>query len=192
MYFGKQFRKKRSIMKKTFILVTAVLASVLFANKGFAQDDELVGVFRWYNPVDQNYITVADGQFQEGQMLNWNWKNKTFMFNAYRNPAPGRLAVYSWYNPDTKDYASIAEDEFNDDQMIKMGYTNKTLQYYALTRRGPNTVPVYRWSIRKNHDWVTIPEEGNTDAYYKKGYSRKTFQYFGIPRSVDAAIYNQL
>jgi hypothetical protein len=192
MYFGKQFRKKRSIMKKTFILVTAVLASVFIANKGFAQDDELVGVFRWYNPVDQNYITVADGQFQEGQMLNWNWKNKTFMFSAYRTPAPGRVAVYSWYNPDTKDYASIAEDEFNDDQMIKMGYTNKTLQYYALTRRGPNTVPVYRWSIRKNHDWVTIPEEGNTDAYYKKGYSRKTFQYFGIPRSTDAAIYNQL
>src|ERR1044071_1247427 len=120
MYFGKQFRKKRSIMKKTFILVTAVLASVFIANKGFAQDDELVGVFRWYNPVDQNYITVADGQFQEGQMLNWNWKNKTFMFSAYRNPAPGRVAIFSWYNPDTKDYASIAEDEFNDDQMIKM------------------------------------------------------------------------
>lgn len=179
-------------MKKTFILITTVLASVFIANKGFAQNDELVGVYRWYNPDDQNYITVAEGQYQEGQMLNWNWRDKTYLFSAFRNPAPGRVAVYSWYNPETKDYASIAEDEFTDDQMIKMGYSNKTLQFYAPTRRGPNTIAVYRWSIRKNHDWVTIPEEGNTDAYYKKGYSRKSFQYYGVPRSTDAMIYNQL
>jgi hypothetical protein len=69
-------------MKKTFILVTTVLASV-FANTGFAQDDELVRVYRWYNPKDQNYVTVADGEYQEGQMLNWNWKDKTQMFVAY-------------------------------------------------------------------------------------------------------------
>ena len=179
-------------MKKTFILLSAIVASVFIANKGFAQDDELVGVYRWYNPVDQNYITVVDGQYQEGQMLNWTWKDKTYLCAAYRNPAPGRVAINSWYNPDTKDYASIAEDEYTDDQMIKMGYTNKTPQFYALTRRGPNTVAVYRWSIRKNHDWVTVPEECNTDTYNKKGYSRKTFQYYGVARSVDAEIYNQL
>lgn len=179
-------------MKKTFILVTTVLASVFAANKGFAQDDELVRVYRWYNPNDQNYITVADGEYQEGQMLNWNWKEKTHIFVAYRNPAPGRVAINSWYNPDTKDYASIAEDEFSDDDMIKMGYTGKKLQFYALTRRGPNTVGIYRWYVPKNHDWVTIPEEANTDAYYKKGYRRKSFQYYGIARSADAQIYNQL
>ncbi|HEY1031123.1 MAG TPA: hypothetical protein VGD89_05085 [Flavipsychrobacter sp.] len=179
-------------MKKTFILVTTVLASVFAANKGLAQDDELVRVYRWYNPNDQNYITVADGEYQEGQMLNWNWKEKTQIFVAYRNPAPGRIAVNSWYNPDTKDYASIAEDEFSDDDMIKMGYTGKKLQFYALTRRGPNTVSVYRWYVPKNHDWVSIPEEANTDAYYKKGYRRKSFQYYGIARSADAQIYNQL
>jgi hypothetical protein len=178
-------------MKKTFILVTTVLASV-FANTGFAQDDELVRVYRWYNPKDQNYVTVADGEYQEGQMLNWNWKDKTQLFVAYRNPGAGRVAVYGWYNPENKDYASIAEDEFTDDQMLKMGYTNKHIQYYAPTRRGANTVAVYRWYIPKNHDWVTIAEEGNTDAYNKKGYSRKTFQYYGIARGSDVEIYNQL
>ena len=76
--------------------------------------------------------------------------------------------------------------------MIKMGYTNKRTQFYALTRRGPNTVTIYRWYIPKNRDWVTIPEEGNTDAYFRKGYRRKTYQYFGISRGPDAKIYNQL
>jgi hypothetical protein len=76
--------------------------------------------------------------------------------------------------------------------MLKMGYTNKHIQFYAPTRRGANTVAVYRWYISKNHDWVTISEEGNTDAYNKKGYSRKTFQYYGIVRGSDVEIYNQL
>lgn len=179
-------------MKKTFVLITTVLASVLFVTKGFAQSEELVRVYRWYNPEDKNYVTVTEGEFQEGQMLNWGWKDKTLLFFAYRTPGPDRVAVNSWFNPVTKDYISVAEDEFTDDQMLKMGYRDKKNQFYALTRRGPNTVTVYRWKITKNADWVTIPEEGNTDAYLKKGYKQKTFQYFGIPRSVDAAIYNQL
>ena len=180
-------------MKRTFILITTVLVSVFTANKGFAQtDDETIRVYRWYNPEDNEYVTVADGEYQEGQMLNWKWKNKTMLFTAYRNPGPGRLAVYGWWNPVTKDHASIAEDEFTDDQMLKMGYTQKHLQFYAYTRRGANYVPVYRWRVSKHNDWVTIPEDGDTDAYIKKGYHHKTFQYFGIARSTDAKVYNQL
>lgn len=179
-------------MKRTFILVTTVLVSVFLANTAFAQDDELVRVYRWYNPVDQNYVTVAEGEFQEGQLLNWKWNDKTQLFVAYRNPGPDRVAVSRWYNPQTKDYVSVAEDEFTDNDMIKMGYTDKTHQFYALTRRGPNTVSVYRWYVPKNRDWVTISEEGDTDVYFKKGYRRKTFQYFGVKRSVDAPVYNQL
>ncbi len=179
-------------MKKTFVLITTVLASVLFVTKGLAQGEELVRVYRWYNPEDRNYVTVADGEFQEGQMLNWGWKDKTVLFFAYRTPGPDRVAVNSWFNPVTKDYISVAEDEFTDDQMLKMGYKDKKNQFYALTRRGPNTVAVYRWKIDRNNDWVSIPEEGNTDAYIKKGYKHKTFQYFSIVRAWDAGIYNQL
>ncbi|HTN16329.1 MAG TPA: hypothetical protein VL092_01515 [Chitinophagaceae bacterium] len=180
-------------MKKTFILLTTVLASV-FGNEVKAQDaeKEIVKVYRWYNPTDANYITVADGEHQDGQLLNWHYKDKTLMFFAYRNPAADRVAVNSWYNPNTKDFASIAEDEFTDDQMLKMGYTDKHLQFYATTRRGANQVAVYRWFNPKRKDWVTIPEEGDTDAYFKKGYRHKAFQYYGISRGSDVMIYNQL
>jgi len=190
MYFGNDLRKKRSIMKKTFILITTVLASVLYANKGFSQSSELVNVYSWYNTEDKNFVTVVEGEYQDGQLLNWNWKDKKLMFVAYRNPGADRVAVYSWFNPVTKDQVSIAEDEYTDDQMLKMGYTGKKLQFYALTRRGPNTLAIYRWC--KGTDWVTVPEEGNTDAYIKKSYKHKTYQYFGIARSVDAIVYDQL
>jgi hypothetical protein len=179
-------------MKRTFVLITTVLATVLFTNKTFAQSEELIRVYRWYNPEDKNYVTVAEGEYQEGQMLNWGWKDKNLMFFAYRTPGPDRVGVNAWFNPVTKDYISVAEDEYTDDQMIKMGYKDKKPQFYALTRRGPNTVAVYRWKIEKTNDWVSIPDDGHTDAYLKKGYRHKTFQYFGIPRNTDAAIYNQL
>lgn len=186
--------KTATIMKKTFVFITTVLATVLFSNYSFAQsaDEELVTVYRWYNPEAKNYVTLADGQYQEGQLLNWGWKNKTPLFYAYRNPSEGRVAVNGWYNPVTNDYVSVAEDEFTDDQMIKMGYKDKKVQFYALTRRGSNTVAVYRWKLDKQKDWVTIPEEGDTDTYLKKGYRHKTFQFFGISRDVDAGVYSQL
>jgi hypothetical protein len=182
-------------MKKTLLLISALMAGAAGINTAQAQDrgnEELINVFRWYNSVDRTYETVAEGEFQDGQMLNWGWEDKTMIFTAYRNPGPGRVAVYSWFNPTTKDQVSMAEDEFTDDQMTKWGYTNKKLQFYAATRRGPNTIPVYRWVGGRNNDWVTIAEEGDTDAYIKKGYRHKTFQYFAIPRSMDVKIYNQL
>lgn len=188
--FWKRFRKKHSIMKKTFILITTVLASVLYANKGFSQSSELVNVYSWYNTEDKNFVTVVEGEYQDGQLLNWKWKDKKLMFVAYRNPGADRVAVYSWMNPVTKDQVSIAEDEYTDDQMLKMGYTGKKLQFYALTRRGPNTLAIYRW--HRGTDWVTVPEEGNTDAYIKKSYKRKTYQYYGVARSSDAVVYDQL
>jgi hypothetical protein len=188
-------------MKKTIVLVTVLLASVLLTKNSFAQSQELVRVFSWYDPEDRNYVTVAENEYQEGQMLNWKWKDKTLLFIAYRNPGPDRVAVYSWYNPVTKDYISLSEEEFTDDALIKSGYTQKHLQFYALARKGTNiqgmggttnTIPVYRWNIEKTQDWITVPEEGNTDVLIKKGYTRKTFQYYGIKRASDVKIYDQL
>jgi hypothetical protein len=178
-------------MKKTSLLLVLILAAVLGAQSSYAQSAELVRVYRWYNTEDRNYVTVAEGEFQEGQMLNWKWRDKTQIFVAYRNPGPDRVAVYAWFNPLTKDRISVAEDEYTDDNMLKMGYTQKRLQFYAPIRRGPNNIAVYRW-LRGANDWVSIPEEGNTDAYIKKGFRRKTFQYYGIMRSTDVQIYDQL
>ncbi len=178
-------------MKKSLVLATALLAAFCGGSTALAQESsELVTVNRWYNRIDNNFVTVADNEFQEGQIMSWGWKDKTPMFTAYTSPGEDRVAVYSWMNPVTKDQASIAEDEYTDDQMRKMGYTGKKLQFYAPVRRGPNTVAVYRWS--KGKDWITVAEEGDTDAYLKKSYRHKTFQYYGISRAVDAPVYNQL
>lgn len=178
-------------MNKKLFIVAAVVAGLFLGTAVHAQDDNdaMVAVYGWYSPVDRNYVTIADGEYQEGQLLNWKYKDKTLLFYAFRNPGPNRVAVYSWYNPVTGDQASIASDEYTDDQMMKMGYEKRHLQYYAPELRGPNRVAVYRWYIPKTHDWVTIPEEGDTDAYYKKGYRHKTFQYFAIKRSVDESVY---
>ncbi|MFM1828778.1 MAG: hypothetical protein RL624_1019 [Bacteroidota bacterium] len=178
-------------MKKTFSLLTIALVSLLKTTTVQAQSDELVKVYRWYNTDDKEYVTVAEGEYQEGQMLHWKWTDKEPIFTAYRNPGEGRVAVYGWYNPHTKDHVSIIEDEFSDNAMMKMGYEGKHVQFYASLKRGNNYIPVYRW-LRGDHDWVTIPEEGKTDAYFKKGYGRKTFQFYGIQRAADVFIYNQL
>ncbi len=190
MYFGSEFEKQNLIMNKKLLLLSAIAAGVLFGNTVKAQDsDDMVAVYRWYSQVDRNYATYAEGEFQEGQLLNWKYNDKTLLFYAYRHPGPNRVAVYRWTNPVTKDIVSVAEDEFSDDQMEKMGYKEKSLQFYAPIRRADNRVPVYRWYISKQKDWVTIPEEGQTDLYFKKGYQQKSFQYYGIKRSVDEGLY---
>ena len=132
-------------MKKSLVLATALLASVCSSALAQQSSSELVTVYRWYNSADNDYVTVAENEYQEGQILNWGWKNKTPVFVAYKNPGEGRVAVNAWFNPVTKDHVSVAEDEYTDDQMLKMGYTDKRTQFYALTRRGPNTLAVYRW-----------------------------------------------
>lgn len=190
MYFGAVL-KTTTNMKRTLVLVSVLLASFFITSKSFAQED-LVRVFRWYISQDNQYVTVADGEYQDGQLINWGWSDKTLLFFAYRSPGPGRVAVYGWSNPINRAHISICEDEFSDDQMLKWGYTQKHLQFYALTRRGANTVCVYRWHQTKRNAWVTIPEEGDTDDYIKKGFRRKTYQYYGIYRVMDAAIYDQL
>ena len=178
-------------MKRTIILVTTVLASFLFTNKGLAQED-LVRVFRWYIPADNQFVTVADGEYQDGQLINWGWTDKTLLFWAYRTPGPNRVAVNGWSNPVTRAHISVCEDEYSDDQMLKRGYTQKHLQFYGLTRRGSNTVCVYRWLITKRGSWITIPDDIDTDIYLKKGYRQKRYQYYGVYRNVDAPIYDQL
>jgi hypothetical protein len=161
-------------MNKKLLFVPAIVAGMFLGNTSKAQaqeSDEMVPVYRWFSQVDRNYVTVAEGEYQEGQLLNWKYNDKTLVFYAFREPGPNRVAVYRWFNPITKDIISVAEDEYSDDAMLKMGYKEK--------------------HIPKTRDWVTIPEEGDTDAYFKKGYRHKTLQYYGVRRSVDESIYNQ-
>ena len=170
-------------MRKAFYSILALLALISVGSKAFAQDQDIIRVYRWLNTVDNNYITLADGEIQEGQLLQWKYKEKTFLFYAYKTPGPDRVAVYRWTNPVTKDQCSIAEDEFTDNDMQQKGYTLKSLQYFAPIRRADNHVAVYNWYRTKTKDWVTVPEIGDTDKYFEKGYRKKSFQYYGIMRS---------
>jgi len=178
-------------MKKRIVLLSALAAGMFFGSSAFAQQNpEMIAVYRWYNPTDKTYVTLAENEYQEGQLLNWKYKDKTLLFYAFREPGVNRVAVYSWFNPTTKDQISVTEDEYTDDQMLKMGYKEKKLQFYASNTRLSNRVDVYRWYNPKTRDWITMPEEGNTDIYYKKGYKRKSFQFFGVRRVSDESLYN--
>lgn len=179
--------------KKVLFAAALAIGSLVGIKSAVAQEmEELIPVYRWYSSVDKNYVTVADDEYQEGQLLNWKYKDKTLMFYAYRNPGPDRVAVYKWYNLTTKDFVTVAEDEYTDDQMLKMGYTNKKLQFFAPTVRASNRVAIYRWYLPKAKDWITVPEEGDTEVLgNKKGYKYKTFQFYGVKRDIDEMMYFQ-
>lgn len=171
-------------MRKLFYSLLAVIGFVTVSDIAHAQyrDDDMVRVYRWLSN-NNEYVTLAEGEIQEGQLLQWKYKEKTFLFYAYKTPGPDRVAIYRWTNPVTNDQASIAEDELTDSDMNLKGYTLKTLQFYAPIRRNQNHVAVYRWYRTKTKDWATIPEFGDTDKYTDKGYKMKSFQYYGIMRN---------
>ncbi len=171
-------------MKK--VLATLLCLTVYMMNSSvFAQvvNDDLVRVFKWYNSRDGESVVLAEGEIQEGQLLQWLYKDKQFVFYAYKTPGVDRVAVYRWTNPTTKDQVSIAEDEAKDSDMMQRGYTLKSLQFYAPIRRGENHIPVYRWYKKSSKDWVIFTENAESDKYWKKGFTQKTFQYYGVMRN---------
>jgi hypothetical protein len=172
-------------MRKILFCMIAIVAFVSLGKTASAQyeNEDLIRVYRWLNTVDNNYVTLADGEIQEGQLLQWKYKEKTLLFYAYKTPGPDRVAVYRWTNPVTKDQSSIAEDEVSDSDMMQKGYTLKSLQFYVPIRRATNHIAIYRWYKSRSKDWVTIPEFGDTDKFWDKGYKMKTFQYYGIMRN---------
>lgn len=172
-------------MRKIFFGLVLMIGIVSINQVSLAQseNEDLVRVYRWLNVKDNNYVTLADGEIQEGQLLQWKYKDKTLLFYAYRTPGPDRVAVYRWTNPLTSDQISVAEDEFTDADMQQKGYTLKSLQFYAPIRRDKNHIAVYNWYKAKTKDWKTIPEFGDTDKNIDNGWKMKTFQYYGIIRN---------
>ncbi len=171
-------------MKKGIFSLVILACFVLMHSNVMAQfDNDMVRVYRWYSSVDKNYVTLAEGEIQEGQLLQWKYKDKTMLFYGYKTPGPDRVAVYRWTNPVTKDQVSVAEDFMRDAEMMQQGYTLKSLQFYAPIRRNDNHIAVYNWYKVKAKDWVTVPEFGDTDKYIKKGWRQKTFQFYGVLRN---------
>jgi hypothetical protein len=84
-------------MRKIIYSVVAFFAILTLSNNAVAQiasaNEDLVAVYRWLNVQDNNYVTLANGEIQEGQLLQWKYKDKTFLFYAYKSPGPDRVAV---------------------------------------------------------------------------------------------------
>jgi hypothetical protein len=114
-------------MRKVIFNLVAILAMISLGNTAFAQykDDDMVRIYRWLSN-NNEFVTLAEGEIQEGQLLQWHYKEKTFLFYAYKTPSSDRVAVYRWTNPVTNDQVSIAEDELTDSDMNLKGYTLKS------------------------------------------------------------------
>ncbi len=96
-------------------------------------------VNRWEMPGCKDFILMAEHELSDQQMLSFGYKNKQFLFYAYRTkPATGKyVAVSRWVNAlpagsKCKDFTlSVAEHELTDAQLTSWGYTGKKVQFYV-------------------------------------------------------------
>ena len=163
-------------------ILSVVIVMISSTSSSFAQSEETVNVFRWRDAVHNLYVTATESGYDDSQLIKEGCTNKTFIFKAFCDPGPDRVAVYNWYNAFTWSHLCIAENEYSDSIMREIGYSQKRFQFYALTKSDQNTISVYRWLMPHGLTWITVPEYANTDGYFKKGYRRKTYQYYAIAR----------
>jgi hypothetical protein len=84
--------------------------------------DNMIAIYRWWQPDNKGWITIPDGSPADDQMTSWGYKNKTFQFYAYRTAVPGTVPVYRWWHSGNKDWITIADGEVSDGQMLERGY----------------------------------------------------------------------
>lgn len=97
-------------------------------------------VYRWVMPHCAASILIAEHEHSDAQMQAWGYKDKQFMFYAYRTrPTLGNyLEVNRWINAKPagdpcRDFTlTVTEKEYTDQQLISYGYTQKITQFYVL------------------------------------------------------------
>jgi len=118
----------------------------IFQYRGFlTPPDEYnsTGVNRWEMPNCKEFIIIAEHELTDAQLMSWGYKNKTFLFYAFKNPPPqaGYVAVNRWVNAlpkgnNCRDFTlSVAEFELTDEQLISWGYSDKKTQFYVMDSR---------------------------------------------------------
>jgi len=165
-------------MKKTGLIIAAIACLLAgSAANSYAQnaDPDVIKVYRWYNPDDDQYSIAAEDEYNDEELKRRGWEEKEVLFYAYRTRKPNTVPVYSWYHPKYRNRISVREDEFSEMQMRKRGYTNRHLQFYALTRPYDNTVRVFRCQHEGSSKWVTI-----TNDEYLDRLQDKVFQYYAV------------
>jgi hypothetical protein len=102
-------------------------------------DLNIIAVNRWEMPNCKEFIIIAEHEITDATMVSWGYKNKQFLFYAYRNKPPegNYEAISRWVNvlPEgnaCKDFTlSIGEYDLTDAQLLSFGYTGKTVQFYV-------------------------------------------------------------
>lgn len=101
--------------------------------------DNVAVVNRWEMPNCKEFILIAEHEISDAKMTEWGYKNKQFLFYAYKTkPASGNyVAISRWINTlaassPCRDFTlSIGEHEATDAQLTSLGYTNKLVQFYV-------------------------------------------------------------
>lgn len=96
-------------------------------------------VNRWVIPNCKEFVTIAEHEHTDQQLISWGYTDKELLFYAYMTkPDTGNyIAVNRWINAKPKgdkckDFTlSVTDKELSDDQLISWGYTSKMKQFYV-------------------------------------------------------------
>src|SRR5690606_30303248 len=98
-----------------------------------------VAVNSWFNPITKDYISIAEDEFNDDQMMKMGYSSKHLQYYASKNRGPNTIPVYRWHIGKTNDWVTVAE-EGNTDAYLKKGYRMKTFQYYGIPRNTDVTI----------------------------------------------------
>lgn len=101
-------------------------------------NDAMVAVYRWWQPDDEDWVDVVEGQPSDDQMRAWGYTSRTFQWYAYATPQPDTVAVYRWWQPTDRDWVTLRDQEIPDATMRTNGYVSKTFLFYASAVRSPD------------------------------------------------------
>ncbi len=103
------------------------------------EGDNVAIVNRWEMPNCKDFVLMTEHMTSDAKMIEWGFKNKQFVFYAYKTrPASGNyVAVNRWINTlpaesGCREFTlSVTETELTDAQLLSWGYTGKILQFYV-------------------------------------------------------------
>ena len=148
-----------------------------------AVDSPAIAVYRWFNAVELDWVTIPEGVQADSVWNSWGYANKTFLFYAWTQPFKNSVAVYRWYHPGDKDWVTIPDGSIDDAVVISYGYQNKTFLFYASTEPIEGSVAVNRWFNPDAKDWVDIAKGSITPkALTSHGYQDKTFLFYAATK----------
>jgi len=101
---------------------------------------DMVAVYRWWQPSDKDWITIRDGSPSDSDMTNAGYVSKTFQFYAFPTQRAGTVPVYRWWQPADRDWITVADGEVTDSSMTAAGYIWKTDEgFYVFPAYAPGT-----------------------------------------------------